>query len=294
MSRQAELAIVRGAYAKQILAAGGIRDERIEAAFAAVPREDFLGPGPWSMFRFPNAFVPTPAPDPVYVYVDQVVGLIPERNINNGQPSMHAMLMAAAQIKEGEHVVHVGAGAGYYSAIMAKLTGPCGKVTAIEFDASLAARARDNLSSLPQVKVLEGDGSLVSFDAADVIYVNAGVTHPAESWLDGLSDGGRLILPLTANSNFPSPSGCFDPAKAVRSGAFFRIQSRGTTFEARGLIPTLIIPAEGVRDQASEAALAAAFEKGGWNGVTRLVRDNSVADMDQCWVRGPGWCLAFG
>ena len=31
--------------------------------------------------------------------------------------------------------------------------------------------------------------------AADVILVNAGATRPAERWLDGLRDGGRLILP---------------------------------------------------------------------------------------------------
>jgi protein-L-isoaspartate(D-aspartate) O-methyltransferase len=31
-------------------------------------------------------------------------------------------------------------------------------------------------------------------EPADVIYVNAGVTQPVESWLDRLKDGGRMIL----------------------------------------------------------------------------------------------------
>jgi protein-L-isoaspartate(D-aspartate) O-methyltransferase len=141
MDRQEELAIVRRAYAKQILAAARISDSRIEAAFSEVRREDFLGPGPWQMFRLPSAYVASPSADPVYVYVDQLVGLIPERIINNGQPSLHAMLIAAAQIKPGEHVVHVGAGTGYYTAIMAQIVGPTGKVTAIEYDAALAVRA---------------------------------------------------------------------------------------------------------------------------------------------------------
>lgn len=39
---KAELDIVRRAFAKQIMAAAGVRDERIEAALAAVPR-DLLG-----------------------------------------------------------------------------------------------------------------------------------------------------------------------------------------------------------------------------------------------------------
>jgi protein-L-isoaspartate(D-aspartate) O-methyltransferase len=293
MERQAELAVIRRAYAKQILFAAGIDDRRIEDAFAEVRRENFLGPGPWPMFRLPGTHAFTPDADPLYLYVDQVVGLVPARRINNGQPSLHARLIAAAQIAEGEHVVHVGAGTGYYTAIVAHLAGATGRVTAIEHDAALAARAREYLSSRSNVSVLQGDGSTEPFDAADVIYVNAGVTHPVESWLDGLSDGGRLIIPLTTDANFPSVGrAAFDPARAMRSGAYFRIQRQGEAFEARGLLPTLIIPAEGgARDRDAEAALATAFEKGGWNTVTRLVRGDAVPE-ERCWLRGRGWCLA--
>lgn len=293
MDRQTELAIVRRAFSKQILAAAQVNDRRIEAAFAAVRREDFLGPGPWHIFRLSNLYVPTPEADPVLLYVDQVVGLIPERGINNGQPSLHALLLAAAQIKEGAHVVHVGPGAGYYTAIMAHLAGPTGRVTAIEYDPGLAARAHDNLSSNSNVRVIEGNGATMPFDPADVIYVNAGVTHPADTWLDGLSDGGRLILPLTTDANVRSiTAGDFDPMKVMRSGTFFRIQRRGAEFEACGLLPTAIIPAEGVRDKSAEMALAAAFDKGGWNAVTRLVRGEAVPE-ERCWLRGRGWCLTF-
>jgi protein-L-isoaspartate O-methyltransferase len=42
-----ELAIIRRAYAKQVLAWVRESDARLEEAFAAVPREAFLGPGPW-------------------------------------------------------------------------------------------------------------------------------------------------------------------------------------------------------------------------------------------------------
>jgi protein-L-isoaspartate(D-aspartate) O-methyltransferase len=293
MDQQAEIAIVRRAYAKQILAAARIDDPRLEMAFGAVPRENFLGPGPWEMFRMPNMYVPSPDSDPAHVYVDQVIGLNSERGINNGQPSLHAMLLAAARIKAGDHVVHVGAGTGYYSAIMAHLAGPTGRVTAIEFNPELAGRARKCLSYMSNVKLLEGDGASLPFDAAEVIYVNAGVTHPAETWLDGLSDGGRLILPLTTDDNFQSLSRLpFDPMRAMRSGAFFRIQRRGAEFDARWLLPTAIIPAESARDPAAETALTTAFANGGWNAVTRLVRDE-VVPTEKCWVRGPRWCLAY-
>ena len=53
--------------------------------------------------------------------------------------------------------MHIGTGTGYYTAIMACLVGPSGKVTGIELDASLAARARENLSSYPNVLIVNGD-----------------------------------------------------------------------------------------------------------------------------------------
>ena len=109
---QGELAIVRRAYAKHVLANVGVDDARVEAAFAAVRREHFLGPGPWQMPRWSRPYVPTPSDDPVYLYQDALVGIVPERNLNNGQPSLQALLIAAAAPQLGEHVVHIGAGVG--------------------------------------------------------------------------------------------------------------------------------------------------------------------------------------
>jgi protein-L-isoaspartate(D-aspartate) O-methyltransferase len=293
MDREAELAVVRGAYAKQTMAAAQMNDARIEDAFAKVRREDFLGPGPWSVVRFGSGHTATPTNDPIYVYVDNPIGLITDRGINNGQPSLHAVLLTVARIKRGNHVVHVGAGAGYYTAIMSHLVGATGRVTAIEHDATLAARARECLANFSNVIVIEGDGATAPFGVADVIYVNAGVTYPADSWLDNLSDSGRLIIPFTTDANFTSFGRAgFDanPLKAVQSGAYFRILRRGTVFEARGLFPTIIIPAVGARDVTCEAALAAAFEKGPWDTVTRLVRGDAVP-AGHCWLHAPGWAL---
>jgi protein-L-isoaspartate(D-aspartate) O-methyltransferase len=294
MDREAALAVVREAYAKQILAMAGVVDPRLIAAFAQVRREDFLGPGPWQLLRTFGGYAETPDADPVYLYTNQPVGIVPERGINNGQPSLHAILLAAAGIDEGAHVVHVGAGTGYYSAIMAALTGTSGRVTAIEYDPQLAARARECLSGFPNVQVIQGNGATATFDAADVIYVNAGVTHPVAAWLDGLADGGRLLLPLTTNENFPpARTTAVDPAKVMRTGLYFRIRRRGSSFEARALCPVGLIPAEGTRNAAAEAALAAALGKGGWHTVTRLVWGERVAE-EKCWLRGEGWCLASG
>ena len=120
--RSQELAVIRRAYAKQVLASVSVDDQRVEDAFATVPREDFLGPGPWPILRW-RGYVTTPDDDPTYLYSDVLVGILPERGLNNGMPSYHAPLMSKASIREGEHVVHVGAGTGYYTAILARLAG---------------------------------------------------------------------------------------------------------------------------------------------------------------------------
>lgn len=280
-----ELLVVRRAYAKQVMAAAGAADERLEAAFSAVPREHFLGPGPWPILRWFRGYAPTPSDDPVYLYTDDVVGILPEHDLNNGQPSLHAHLIASAAPKVGEHVVHIGAGVGYYTAILAELTGHTGAVTAIEFDRGLAARAQSNFAGSANVSVVHGDGSAIPFAPADVIYINAGATRPAQSWLDGLKDGGRLVLPLAA---LPAK----DRGEVQRRGAVFRIERNGSDFLARWISPIAIFPCEGARDPVSEAALAEAFKVARWREVTRLYRRDDLP-QEQFWLRAPGWCLAY-
>jgi protein-L-isoaspartate(D-aspartate) O-methyltransferase len=153
MERAQELAIIRRAFAKQILAEAQVDDPRLELAFAQVPREDFLGPGPWVIPRWLGGYVPTPSADPVYLYIDGVVQIIAARHLNNGQPSGHARWIASASIKPGEHVVHVGTGTGYYTAIMSHLVGPTGQITGIEIDADLTARCQANLASFANVRI---------------------------------------------------------------------------------------------------------------------------------------------
>src|SRR5215475_7667868 len=172
------LAVVRRAYARQMLGIGNIRNDRLELAYATIRREHFLGPEPWQIVQWPPGPL-LPANDPVYVYQDVVLALAPERGVNNGSPSLHAKMLNDLAVEPGQHIAHIGAGAGYYTAMLAELTARTGRVTAIEFDSRLAESARANLASWSNVTVVCGDGGSALSESVDGIYVNFGVTAPA-------------------------------------------------------------------------------------------------------------------
>lgn len=286
-----ELAIVRRAYAKQILAQFGVEDApRLEAAFAGVPREAFLGPGPWPILRG-ERYVPSPSADPVYLYTDKLVGIIPERRLNNGRPAFHAFLMSRLDPAPGAHVVHVGAGTGYYTAILAELVGAGGRVTAFEHDPELAHRAAANLAAYPQVAVVAGDGAAGAITPVDGIYVSAGAVRPAPAWLDGLAEGGRLLVPLSPpNRRRRGPDRDSSPR-----GTAFLIERRGDTFPARFVSPAWFIACEGAaaKDAVAGDRLAAAVAQGGADRVRSLRRGDDLPPPERCWLRGDGWCLSF-
>ncbi|NPU13057.1 methyltransferase domain-containing protein [Bradyrhizobium sp. 83002] len=214
-----------------------LRNPHIIEAFGAVPREAFVGPGPWSIIPYPyrEPFI-TPDDDPRWLYHDVLVSIDPSRKLNNGMPSFWARNFEQLDIGRGERVLQIGAGSGYYSAVLAEIVGPSGRVTAIEVDPVLAARAETNLQGLPQVQVISGDGRNVDTDASqyDLVIVFAGCTHPAPQWLDGLADNGRLLLPLTSED---------------WSGFLLRVVRRGASFEASSIGGVSIYPCTNGRDE---------------------------------------------
>lgn len=83
-----------------------------------------------------------------------------------------------------------------------ELVGSTGSVTAYEIEADLAERAATNLRHLRNVTVAATTSTDGLLSSADLIYVNAGATHPLALWLDAPSDRGRLMFPLTPNEGF--------------------------------------------------------------------------------------------
>src|ERR1700733_8908935 len=106
---------LRSFYASLICATAKVRNPRIEQAFATVRREPFAGPGPWLITLGGHVYVQTPDDDVAFIYQNSLVALDPQRNINIGQPSAHAFWLDAVALKQGETVLQVGVGTGYYT-----------------------------------------------------------------------------------------------------------------------------------------------------------------------------------
>jgi protein-L-isoaspartate(D-aspartate) O-methyltransferase len=265
----------RQAYASEVARSAHVQDPRIEKAFAAVPREDFVGNPPWRVGSG-GLFGLSSTHNPARLYEDVLVVIDAERGINNGQPSLHAQAIDALGLKEGEAAVQIGAGAGYYTAILAELVGRAGRVIAYEIEPDIAARAAANLARYPQVEVRARSGA-EDLPRADAIYVNAAATHPLRAWLDALKVGGRLIFPLQA---------------AGSGGAMLIVTrpERGEAWPARLRTGVVFIPCEGGQDTEMGRKLDEAFRRGRADRVRSLRFGGAPSETD--WVRGDGWALS--
>ena len=277
----------RRAYAEQVAAAASVTTPGLKDAFAAVPREAFLPPGPWLVVGDGQKPRQTLDADPRHVYENVSVAIDPARQLFNGAPAFLARLIDRLSLRPGSHVLHIGAGLGYYSAVMGHLVGPGGVVVATEIDDALAAAARSNLAGMPWVAVESTDGWAVargesSFDA---IFVNAGVTHPQDVWLDALAAGGRLLLPLTVGLPGMGPLGKGVVVVITRT-------PDGTRFSAEILSFVAIYSAIGLRDPGIEAGLGQALRRTSFPNLTQLRRDRHEATPD-CWLHAERVCLSM-
>jgi protein-L-isoaspartate(D-aspartate) O-methyltransferase len=268
----------RQAFAEELRYVAHVRSDRVIAAFATVPREEFLGPPPWQVYDFADGYWQVPGDDPTAACHNVLFAIDAARELNNGHPEFWARLLDKLDIRAGDKVLHVGAGVGYYTAIIAELAGPDGAVVAVEIDPGLAERARANLASRANVQVITADGALFDPGPVDVIVVNAGATHPLPVWLGALMPGGRLLLPLTAENGL---------------GTVFRIERLVTseTFAAAAVSGVRIFPCAGARSAQAARLLGRALADGGQRFV-RSLRLDPHAREDTCWLHGDGYCLS--
>lgn len=158
--------------------ARGIDDPRVIEAMRAVPRHRFV-----------------PAKLRLFSYEDRPLAIGSGQTIS--QPFMVALMTQMLRLRETDHVLEVGTGSGYQTAILASIAA---SVVTIERHANLADRAQRVLEELEftNVTVIEGDGTLGYADAApyDAILVTAAGPHVPQPLGEQLAVGGRLVCPV--------------------------------------------------------------------------------------------------
>lgn len=192
------------------LAARGLRDPRVLAAMAELPRHLFVPPD-WRE----QAYADTPLP------------LGPEATIS--QPYIVGLMLEKAELATGDRVLEVGTGSGYQAALLAALGA---ETYSIERDAGLAARAARALlaAGYPDVQLRTGDGRAGWPEAAPfaAILVTAAAEAVPPALSEQLADGGRLIIPVETG--------------AEDRQDLLRIRKRGGRLQTERLLAVRFVP----------------------------------------------------
>jgi protein-L-isoaspartate(D-aspartate) O-methyltransferase len=169
----------------QLLAQGGIRDERVLAAMNRIERHRFVDTA-----LAPQAYEDTSLP----------IGLSQTISKPNVVARMVALLREKAALdSQGKmgRVLEIGSGCGYQAAILSQL---CKEVYSIERLRGLYDKALLNVRHLaaPNLHLLLGDGMLgvpAGAPYAGIIAAAGGEAIP-QAWIDQLAIGGRIVAPI--------------------------------------------------------------------------------------------------
>ena len=168
---------------------GFLRDDTVAEALSTVPRHVFVPDRPLKAVYRDEALI-TKQLDGVPVS-------------SSSQPSIMAIMLEQLQLEPGQHVLEIGAGTGYNAALIARLVGAKGRVTTVDIDPEIAARAKANIRSADfnNVHVVTGDGGAAFADDApyDRIIATASCWQVPPRWVEQLKDGGLLVLPFRLN-----------------------------------------------------------------------------------------------
>jgi len=162
----------------------GIRDERVLAAIAEVPRTLFV-------------------PEPLREDADADRPLPIGHGQTISQPFVVAFMTERLRLRGSERVLEIGTGSGYQTAILARLAE---EVFSIEVVPALAEPARALLVGalgLANVHLRAGDGALGWPEEApfDRILVAAAAPVVPPALVAQLGPGGRMILPVGAEAD---------------------------------------------------------------------------------------------
>jgi len=155
-----------------------IRDERVVAAMARVPRE---------------RFVPPEKQDLAYEDIPLHIGF----NQTISQPFIIALMTEALELTGNEKILEVGTGSGYQAAILAELAWLVITVERLPVLAEAAKRVLDSLGYTNiEVHLAEETLGWQAEAPYDAIMVTAGAPRMPVDLLAQLAIGGRMVIPV--------------------------------------------------------------------------------------------------
>lgn len=173
-----DFATLRERMVDRQIAARGLDDPALLAAFRAVPREDFVS-GDYADYAYQDSPLPI------------------ESGQTISQPYIVALTIHAAGIASGSKVLEVGAGSGYAAAVIGQIAD---EVIAVERHRELVELGQLRMRRLgyANVHIVEGDGTLGWPEEApfDAIVAAASGSHVPQSWIAQLRPGGRIVMPI--------------------------------------------------------------------------------------------------
>ena len=196
-----------------LVAARGVRDERLLAAIRAVPRAAFAPPEERHL-----AYEDTP----LFIGQGQVTT----------QPSLVAAMVEALELSGEERVLEVGTGLGWQTALLATLARD---VWSVERFAELADTARRSLAAegIENAHVVVGDGSegLAERAPFEAIVVTAAYPEVPSPLVEQLVGGGRLVQPLGSGGSeevvlFEREPEGLTPRRTLTGARFVRLYGR--------------------------------------------------------------------
>jgi protein-L-isoaspartate(D-aspartate) O-methyltransferase len=181
---------LQNALIEQIKQRGAIITQSVEEAFRAVPR---------------HLFLPTVPLETVYQDTHVVTKTRDNAPLSSSsQPSLMANMLELLDIRQGQHILEIGAGTGYNAALLAHLVGETGQVTTVDIDEDIVKEARAHLrtAGYERVQVICGDGGMGYAPAApyDRIILTTSASDIAPAWFEQLAPGGLLVMPLQLTS----------------------------------------------------------------------------------------------